>query len=138
MAGSEDEDWTPQKFKKRIKAELLSEDECDLDKPAAASGLRRGRKSLKTQDTAECFRTRGPGKGDRSFKLAEALFEEKQPDFVYVCHACYNYFDTEKKLTTHKEDAHGGGQMKKGEYHTGVGGQYKCPTCQQCIQVGLL
>ena len=85
-------------MRKRLKKEASSEDEDD-EEPAEppvniATPLKRGRKSLKTPDSRECFRTRGPGKGERSFKLSQDLFQGRHTDFIYVCHACYAYFET--------------------------------------------
>ena len=119
-----------------MKAELLSDDDDDEFDPKLAqpaSTLKRGRKSLKTPDSAECFRTRGPGKGERSFKLAEDLFSGRHIDFIYVCHTCYMYFDTEKKLSMHKDGHPKGGT--KGEYHTYNSKEFQCPKCSELILV---
>ena len=134
---SEDEDWTPRRYKRRIKLEQPpSEDEERLT-AAASAAVKRGRKSLKTPDTHECFRTRGPGKGMRSFNLALDLFEGRHIDFIYVCHACYTYFDTEKKLIVHKANIHMkvGGGINDGDYHTGHANQFSCPKCLELVKV---
>ena len=119
-----------------MKSEQYSDDEEPDTKPAAhtATGLKRGRKSLKTPDTAECFRTRGPGKGERSYKLSQDLFEGRHSDFIYVCHGCYRFFDTEKKLSLHKEEVHPAG-VSRGEHHTADPNQFRCPRCAEFIAV---
>ena len=118
-----------------MKSEFSSDDdekETKFNFPGA--GLKRGRKSLKTPDTSERFRTRGPGKGERSYKLAQDLFDGRHTDFIYACHSCYQYFDTEKKLNTHKDEVHGFVAVK-GEHHTLNSKEYHCDTCSETIAV---
>ena len=135
-----DDDWweaeSKRMTKKRklnnVKNERWSEDEED---GKAYSGFKRGRKSLKCPDTHEVFRTRGPGKGERSFQLALDLFDGKHVDFIYVCHGCYAIFDTFKKLALHKDDAHPDNPDQYGPHHTSSVTQYNCPKCSQVVKV---
>jgi len=139
IQGDDDEDtddewWEPKNKKRKlssVKSERWSDDEDD--KPY--TGFKRGRKSLKTPDTHEVFRTRGPGKGERSYQLALDLFEGKAVDFIYVCHACYKIFDTFKKLALHKDDVHPDNPDKYGDHHTSSINQYNCPKCSQMVVV---
>ena len=73
-------------------------------------------------------RTRGPGKGERSQRLAAELLDGRHSDFIYACHTCYACFDTEKKFAVHRDDAHPEG-MDNGECHTEDPNQFNCPKC---------
>jgi hypothetical protein len=60
-AGSEDDDWTPARLKRRQQAaqarsEADSEEEQEEEDVKPTKGLKRGRKSLKTPDTRDLFR----------------------------------------------------------------------------------
>ena len=135
-----DDDWweaeSKRMTKKRklsnVKNERWSDDEED---GKTYSGFKRGRKSLKCPDTHEMFRTRGSGKGERSFQLALDLFDGRHVDFIYVCHGCYAIFDTFKKLALHKDDAHPENPDEYGPHHTSSVTQYNCPKCSQVIKV---
>jgi len=131
---SEDEWWEPKskKRKKTVKPERWSDEDGE---EKSYTGFKRGRKSLKTPDTHEVFRTRGPGKGERSYQLALDLFDGKAVDFIYVCHGCYQIFDTFKKLALHKDDAHPEDPDHYGEHHTKSINKYNCPKCSQVIIV---
>jgi len=131
---SDDEWWEP-KSKKRKLSTVKSESWSDEDDDKPYTGFKRGRKSLKTPDTHEVFRTRGPGKGERSYQLALDLFDGKAVDFIYVCHACYKIFDTYKKLALHKDDVHPDNPDKYGVHHTSSINQYNCSKCSQVIRV---
>jgi len=78
--------------------------------------------------TSAVIRTRGPGKGERSQKLAAELLDGRHSDFIYACHTCYACFDTEKKFAVHRDDAHPEG-MDNGECHTEDPNQFNCPKC---------
>ena len=99
-----DEDWDPKTaFDDDIQGDDNVEDGSDWWQPSdkkqrvvsveepqrSYPGFRRGRKSLKTPDTDEVYRTRGPGKGDRSYQLSQDLFNGRSVDFIHVCHICY-------------------------------------------------
>merc|ERR1719471_625252 len=138
--GDSDDDWWEAESKRiakkrkvnSVKSERWSDEEED---GKALSGFRRGRKSLKCPDTHEMFRTRGTGKGERSFQLALDLFDGKHVDFIYVCHCCYAIFDTFKKLAVHKDDAHHENPDQYGPHHTSSITEYNCPKCSQVIRV---
>jgi len=135
-SSEEDDDYLPAlpRYKRKIKSENWSDDD-DEEEVKHHTGFKRGRKSLKTPDTYESFRTRGPGKGERSYQLAADLFDGKHVDFIYVCHCCYKIFDTEKKLSLHKDDVHPSDQDANGESHTENPHEYTCLKCNEIIPV---
>ena len=83
----EDEDWWEPRGKKRKSCPVKNEKWSDEEDTKSYSGFKRGRKSLKTPDTHEIYRTRGPGKGDRSYQLSLDLFDGRAVDFIHVCHS---------------------------------------------------
>lgn len=140
QAEDSDDDWWEAENKRELKKRKLPQTRMERyseedEESKSYSGFKRGRKSLKTPDTHEMFRTRGAGKGERSYQLALDLFEGKHVDFIYVCHACYAIFDTFKKLALHKDDAHPDNPEKYGPHHTSSVQQYNCPKCSQVIRV---
>jgi hypothetical protein len=136
-----DDDWweaeNKRSSKKRKTSHVNKNDRwSDEDEDARSySGFKRGRKSLKTPDTHEMYRTRGAGKGDRSYQLAIDLFEGKHVDFIYVCHGCYQVFDTAKKLAMHKDDAHPDDPDKDGPCHTNCATEFNCLRCNEMVRV---
>ena len=137
-----DDDWWEKENKRELKKRKVSNmknerwsEEEEEESRGGQLAFKRGRKSLKTPDTHEMFRTRGAGKGERSFQLALDMFEGKHVDFIYVCHACYAIFDTFKKLSVHKDDAHPNNPERSGPYHTASAGEYNCPKCREIIRV---
>ena len=132
ILGEEEEDtdwWQPSNKKRRTSKSR------DKDQPAKQSypGFRRGRKSLKTPDTDEVYRTRGPGKAERSYQLSLELFDGRAVDFIHVCHVCYQVFERAKEFSVHKDDEHPG--ESRGPYHTTDKHEYHCPKCDQIIRV---
>ena len=127
--------WKPAPKRRRTtstKPERWGEEE---EEPSRAyTGFRRGRKSLKTPDTAEIFRTRGPGKGERSAQLSLDLFDGRSVDFIHVCHGCYKVFDRTKEFTLHKDDCHPEG-TGRGPYHTSDPKVFDCPKCNKQVRV---
>ena len=83
----EEEDWWEPRGKKRKSCSVKNEKWSDEEDTKSYSGFKRGRKSLKTPDTHEIYRTRGPGKGDRSYQLSLDLFDGRAVDFIHVCHS---------------------------------------------------
>ena len=126
--------WRPSPKRRRTtstKPDRWAEEE---EGPRAYTGFRRGRKSLKTPDTAEIFRTRGPGKGERSAQLSLDLFDGRSVDFIHVCPGCYKVFDRTKEFTLHKDDCHPDG-TGHGPYHTSDPNVFDCPKCNKEIRV---
>ena len=83
----EEGDWWEPRGKKRKSSLVKNEKWSDEEDTKSYSGFKRGRKSLKTPDTHEIYRTRGPGKGDRSYQLSLDLFDGRAVDFIHVCHS---------------------------------------------------
>ena len=126
--------WRPSPKRRRTtstKPERWAEEE---EEPRSYTGFRRGRKSLKTPDTNEIFRTRGPGKGERSAQLSLDLFDGKSVDFIHVCPGCYKVFDRTKEFILHKDDCHPEG-TGHGPYHTSDPNVFACPKCNKHIRV---
>ena len=130
----EEEYWEP-RGKKRKNSIVKNERWSDEEDTKWYSGFKRGRKSLKTPDTPEIYRTRGPGKGDRSYQLSLDLFDGRSVDFIHVCHGCYKVFDRYKEFCLHKDDAHPDNPNKRGDCHTNNSTQFKCRKCNQMIIV---
>lgn len=131
----EEEDWWEPRGKKRKTSAVKNEKWSDEEDTKSYSGFKRGRKSLKTPDTQEIYRTRGPGKGDRSYQLSLDLFDGRSVDFIHVCHGCYKVFDRYKEFSLHKDDAHPDNPNKKGDCHTSISNEFKCRKCSQIIRV---
>ena len=128
----EPEDWWQPQSKKR---KTQKADKCEEEEDTKTyTGFRRGRKSLKTPDTDEIYRTRGQGKGERSCQLSLDLFDGRSVDFIHVCHACYKVFDRTKEFTLHKDDSHPEG-AERGPHHTEVKNEFLCPKCEKVIRV---
>ena len=130
----EEEDWWEPRGKKRKCSVVKTEKWSDEEDTKSHSGFKRGRKSLKTPDTPEIYRTRGPGKGDRSYQLSLDLFDGRAVDFIHVCHCCYKVFDRYKEFTLHKDDAHPD-NPNRGDCHTANSSEFKCRKCNQIISV---
>ena len=129
---AEAEFWKPEA--KRIKMSSSKPDRWEEEEPRTYTGFRRGRKSLKTPDTSEIYRTRGPGKGERSAQLSLDLFDGRSVDFIHVCHGCYKVFDRTKEFTLHKDDCHPDG-ADRGPHHTGDPHEFDCTKCNKIVRV---
>ena len=125
--------WEP-RGKKRKAVAVKNETDDYEDEQKTQTGFKRGRKSLKTPDTREIYRTRGPGKGSRSYQLSLDLFDGRSVDFIHVCHACYKVFDKTKEFTLHKDDCHPD-NPHTGPHHTDNKNEYLCPHCDKIICV---
>ena len=126
--------WRPSAKRRRTTSAKPERGPVEEEGPRSYAGFRRGRKSLKTPDTKEIFRTRGPGKGERSAQLSLDLFDGRSVDFIHVCHGCYKVFDRTKEFTLHKDDCHPEG-TGLGPYHSSDPNAFDCPKCSKHVRV---